>query len=164
MEENEQEFSNMVRRNRSTIYTVCYMFSKDNNEVADMFQEVLIKLWSGFSSFSGRSDVKTWIYRVALNTCITLDNKKKRHRNAALSMDVDYFNSREVKSEQAQFLHKRIGRLQPLDRAIVLLWLEDISYDEIAAIVGVTPKNVSVRLARIRQQLKTISNQENANS
>lgn len=163
MEEKEQDFSDMVRQNRSTIYTVCYMFSKDNDEVADMFQEVLIKLWSGFSSFSGRSDVKTWIYRVALNTCITIDNKKKRHRNAALSMDIDYFNSREVKSEQAQFLHKRISQLQPLDRAIVLLWLEDISYDEIAAIVGITPKNVSVRLVRIRQQLKNMSNQRNTN-
>ena len=59
-----------------------------------------------------------------------------------------------VKSEQAQFLHRRISRLQPLDRAIVLLWLEDISYDEIAAIIGITAKNVSVRLVRIREQLK----------
>ena len=69
-------------------------------------------------------------------------------------MEVDYFNSRELNSEQGEFLHRRISRLQPLDRAIVLLWLEDISYDEIAAIIGITPKNVSVRLVRIREQLK----------
>ena len=154
MKENEQQFTDIVRRNRSTIYTVCYMFSKDNDEVADMFQEVLIKLWDGMESFDGRSNIKTWIYRVALNTCITIDKRKKRNNKAQLSMDVDYFNSREVKSEQAQFLHRRISCLQPLDRAIVLLWLEDISYDEIAAIIGITPKNVSVRLVRIREQLK----------
>ena len=154
MKENEQQFTDIVRRNRSTIYTVCYMFSKDNDEVADMFQEVLIRLWNGQESFDGRSDIKTWIYRVALNTCITIDKRKKRNHKTQLSMDIDYFNSREVKSEQAQFLHRRISRLQPLDRAIVLLWLEDISYDEIAAIIGITAKNVSVRLVRIREQLK----------
>ena len=154
MKGNEQQFADIVRQNRSTIYTVCYMFSKDNDEVADMFQEVLIKLWNGMESFDGRSDIKTWIYRVALNTCITIDKRKKRYNKARLSMDIDYFNSRDVKSEQAQFLHRRISRLQPLDRAIVLLWLEDISYDEIAAIVGISTKSVSVRLVRIREQMK----------
>lgn len=154
MKENEQQFTDIVRCNRSTIYTVCYMFSKDNDEVADMFQEVLIRLWNGMESFDGRSNIKTWIYRVALNTCITIDKRKKRNHKTQLSMDIDYFNSREVKSEQAQFLHQRISCLQPLDSAIVLLWLEEISYDEIAAIIGITAKNVSVRLVRIREQLK----------
>ena len=130
------------------------MFSKDNDEVADMFQEVLIRLWNGMESFDGRSNIKTWIYRVALNTCITIDKRKKRNHKTQLSMDIDYFNSREVKSEQAQFLHQRISCLQPLDSAIVLLWLEEICYDEIAAIIGITAKNVSVRLVRIREQLK----------
>ena len=130
------------------------MFSKDNDEVADMFQEVLIRLWNGMESFDGRSNIKTWIYRVALNTCITIDKRKKRNHKTQLSMDIDYFNIREVKSEQAQFLHQRISCLQPLDSAIVLLWLEEISYDEIAAIIGITAKNVSVRLVRIREQLK----------
>lgn len=75
------------------------MFSKDNDEVADMFQEVLIRLWNGMESFDGRSNIKTWIYRVALNTCITIDKRKKRNHKTQLSMDIDYFNSREVKSE-----------------------------------------------------------------
>lgn len=82
MKENEQQFTDIVRRNRSTIYTVCYMFSKDNDEVADMFQEVLIRLWNGMESFDGRSNIKTWIYRVALNTCITIDKRKKRNHKA----------------------------------------------------------------------------------
>lgn len=90
MKENEQQFTDIVRRNRSTIYTVCYMFSKDNDEVADMFQEVLIRLWNGMESFDGRSNIKTWIYRVALNTCITIDKRKKRNHKTQLSMDVDY--------------------------------------------------------------------------
>lgn len=158
MNTNEQKFAALVKENKSTIYTVCYMFSSDEQEVADLFQEVLIRLWNGIESFDGHSGIKTWIYRVALNTCVTIDKKKQRRRNARLSMDINFFSDNSRNAEQARMLHRRISELQPLDRAIVLLWLEDISYDEIAAIIGITPKNVSVRLFRIRQQLKNSAN------
>lgn len=135
------------------------MFSNDADEVADLFQEVLVKLWNGYDSFQGKSDIKTWIYRVTLNTCITIDRKKRRRNRAMLSMDVDYFDSQELETAQVRILHERIARLQPLDRAIILLWLEQISYGEIGEIVGISAKNVSVRLARIRVQLKNMSNE-----
>lgn len=159
MKQTEQEFSKLVRENKQTIYTVCYMFSKDADEVADLFQEVLIKIWNGLDSFDNRSGITTWIYRIALNTCISIDQKKKKHKNAELSMSINFFKDKSESSLQAQMLHKRISQLAPLDRAIVLLWLEDISYDEIAAIIGISAKNVSVRLYRIRQQLKNMSNE-----
>ncbi|MCI6472820.1 MAG: RNA polymerase sigma factor [Bacteroidales bacterium] len=157
MNADEQQFSQLVRENKSTIYTVCYMFSNNQDEVADLFQEVLIKLWKGYSTFESRSDIKTWIYRVALNTCISIDRKNKRRAKHQLSMDINLFADKDAKTEQVSMLHRRINQLQPLDRAIVLLWLENISYDEIGAIVGITAKNVSVRLFRIRQQLKNMS-------
>ena len=157
MNADEQQFSQLVRENKSTIYTVCYMFSNNQDEVADLFQEVLIKLWKGYSTFESRSDIKTWIYRVALNTCISIDRKNKRRAIHQLSMDINLFADKDAKTEQVSMLHRRINQLQPLDRAIVLLWLENISYDEIGAIVGITAKNVSVRLFRIRQQLKNMS-------
>ena len=157
MNADEQQFSQLVRENKSTIYTVCYMFSNNQDEVADLFQEVLIKLWKGYSTFESRSDIKTWIYRVALNTCISIDRKNKRRAKHQLSMDINLFADKDAKTEQVSMLHRRINQLQPLDRAIVLLWLENISYDEIGAIVGITAKNVSVRLFRIRQQLKNLS-------
>ena len=159
MNNTEQHFSQLVNDNRSTIYSVCYMFSNDADEVADLFQEVLVKLWNGYGSFQGKSDIKTWIYRVTLNTCITIDRKKRRNRKAELSMDVDYFDSQDQETAQVRILHERIARLQPLDRAIILLWLEQISYGEIGEIVGISAKNVSVRLARIRVQLKNMSNE-----
>ena len=158
MEISEQEFARMVRTHKSTIYTVCYMFSNDEDEVADLFQEVLIRVWRGLPSFNGKSDVKTWIYRIALNTCISIDKKKKRHPESRLSMDINLFADKDKETEQVSMLHKRISRLQPFDRAIVLLWLENISYEEIGAIVGISAKNVSVRLVRIREQLKAMSN------
>lgn len=135
------------------------MFSNDADEVADLFQEVLVKLWNGYDSFQGKSDIKTWIYRVTLNTCVIIDRKKRRRNRAMLSMDVDYFDSQEQETAQVRILHERIARLQPLDRAIILLWLEQISYGEIGEIVGISAKNVSVRLARIRVQLKNMSNE-----
>jgi RNA polymerase sigma-70 factor (ECF subfamily) len=134
------------------------MFSKDDDEVNDLFQEVLINLWKGYESFGHRSDIRTWIYRVALNTCISLDRKKRRSGTVRLAMDINLFEDRDEDTRQVDLLHKRIQRLQPFDRAIVLLWLEDLSYEEIGQIVGISTKNVSVRLFRIREQLKNMSN------
>ncbi|MCH4148615.1 MAG: sigma-70 family RNA polymerase sigma factor [Prevotella sp.] len=158
METNEQEFAQIIRQNKSTIYTVCYMFSKNEDEVNDLFQETLVNLWQGFGKFEGRSDVKTWIYRVSLNTCISMDRKKKRRKTVPLSMDINLFEDRDEDTRQISLLHQRINKLQPFDRAIVLLWLENISYEEIGLIIGISAKNVSVRLYRVREQLKNMSN------
>ena len=152
----EKQFAQTVSEHKSTIYTVCYMFSQDADEVNDLFQEVLVNLWKGFESFEHRSDIKTWIYRVALNTCISIDRKKRRQATARLTMDINLFEDRDEDTRQVDMLHKRISKLQPFDRAIVLLWLENLSYEEIGQIVGISTKNVSVRLFRIREQLKSI--------
>ena len=154
----ETKFSQTVAEHKSTIYTVCYMFSKDEDEVNDLFQETLVNLWKGFEGFEQRSDIKTWIYRIALNTCISLERKKKRTPTVRLSMDINLFEDRDEDTRQVDMLHKRISKLQPFDRAIVLLWLEELSYEEIGQIVGITAKNVSVRLYRIKEQLKNMSN------
>ena len=134
----ESKFAQTVAEHKGTIYTVCYMFSKDADEVNDLFQEILVNLWKGFDSFEQRSDIKTWIYRIALNTCISLDRKKRRSPTVRLTMDINLFEDRDEDTRQVDLLHKRISKLQPFDRAIVLLWLENLSYDEIGQIVGIT--------------------------
>ena len=155
----ERQFAQTVAEQKSTIYTVCYMFSQDADEVNDLFQEVLVNLWKGFETFEHRSDIRTWVYRVALNTCISIDRKKKRRSSEVrLTMDINLFEDRDEDTKQVDMLHKRISKLQPFDRAIVLLWLENLSYEEIGQIVGISTKNVSVRLFRIREQLKQMSN------
>ena len=160
MKELEKEFAAVVQENKATIYTVCYMFSADREEVEDLFQEALIALWRGFSSFRGESNIRSWIYRVALNTCISSERKKRRRdESVRLDMSIDLFTNTDDDSRQAQMLRQRIGKLGVFDRAIVLLWLENLSYEEIGAIVGITAKNVSVRLVRIREQLKNMSNE-----
>ena len=158
MDKNKNEFEELVRKNKETIYTVCYMFSKDQDEVADLYQETLINLWKGLPQLKDGGNVKGWVYRVALNTCISLGRKKKSKPTVKLTMDVDPFDSSDSRITQVDMLHKRISKLQPFDRAIVLLWLENISYEEIGQILGITTSNVSVRLVRIREQLKKMSN------
>ncbi len=156
----ELDFAELVREHKGTIYTVCYMFSKDEEEVADLFQDILVNLWKGFAKFRGESSLSTWIYRVSLNTCISADRKKKRRgETVPLNMDINLFADSDEDTRQVRMLRSRIGRLGPFDRAIVLLWLENLSYDEIGAIVGITAKNVSVRLVRIREQLKKMSDE-----
>ena len=159
MDYKQKRFEQMVNQSKGTIYTVCYMFSKDSDEVADLFQETLINLWKGMPEKDEISNIKGWIYRVSLNTCISLNRKKKSRPTVPLTMDIDLFESKGEKEQQVEMLHKRITRLQPFDRAIVLLWLEDISYEEIGLILGITAKNVSVRLTRIREKLKQMSNE-----
>lgn len=156
MESNENRaFAKLVREQRSNIYTVCYMFSDDEDEVNDLFQEVLIHLWNGFSSFQGKSSIGTWVYRVALNTCISVDRKKKKMgKKVELDMNLNLFEDNDSDTRQIKQLYDRIHQLGPIDRAIVLLWLDNLSYEEIGAIIGISTKNVSVKLVRIREQLK----------
>ena len=154
----ETAFEQVVKQHKSTIYTVCLMFSKDSDEVNDLFQEVLINLWKGFEGFEGRSNIGTWIWRVSFNTCISSERKKKKLGTVPLTMEINLFEDKDEDTRQVQMLYKRIHRLKPFDRAIVLLWLEGMPYEEIAAIVGITVKNVSVRLYRIKEELKRMSN------
>lgn len=160
MKIDEKEFEQLVKKHKNTIYTVCFMFSKDSEEVNDLLQEVLIAIWQGLPTFKGQSNIATWIWRISLNTCISCERKKKKNVTVPLSMDVDYFEDKDADAQQVRMLYERVHQLKPFDRAIVLLWLEGIPYDEIAAIVGITTSNVATRLFRIREQLKQMSNHE----
>lgn len=153
----KQEFAGMVRQQKNTIYTVCYMFSGNEAEVEDLFQETLIHLWQGYRNFEQRSNLRTWVYRIALNTCISADRKKRKHKTVPLSMNISLFDDTDADSQQIQLLRRRINHLGPFDRAIVLLWLENMSYEEIGQVVGISTKNVSVRLYRIKEQLKQMN-------
>ena len=146
MKDIELQFTKMVKEYRKTIYTVCYFFSKDTEEVNDLYQEILINLWKGFEKFRGESSLKTWIWRVSLNTCNNLERKKKSSvQTIPLSIDIDLYNDDDVQSKQIQMLYDRINRLDVFDRAIILLWLENMNYQDIADVVGISLSNVTTR-------------------
>ena len=157
----EHQFELLVRQQKRTIYTVCYMFSRNKAEIDDLFQEILIRLWNGFDNYEGRSTAQTWIYRVALNTAINQDKKERRRiETVPLTVDIDPYEADDPKTQQIRELYDRISRLDLIDRSLILLWLEGISYDEIGAIIGITPNNVGVRLARIKDKLVKMSKNE----
>lgn len=149
------DFERLVMEQKSTIYSVCYMFTDTRTDADDLFQEVLICLWKGFDSFRGDSNIRSWVYKVSMNTCISY-KRKKRVKTVPLDLSPDVLDNNSPQGKQASMLHARISRLEPFDRAIVLLWLENLPYDEIAAITGISAKNVGVRLLRIKEKLKSL--------
>ena len=157
----EHQFELLVRQHKRTIYMVCYMFSRNKAEIDDLFQEILIRLWNGFDNYEGRSTAQTWIYRVALNTAINQDKKERRRiETVPLTVDIDPYEADDPKTQQIRELYDRISRLDLIDRSLILLWLEGITYDEIGAIIGITPNNVGVRLARIKDKLVQMSKKQ----
>ena len=154
----EHQFELLVRQHKRTIYTVCYMFSTNKDEIDDLFQEILIRLWNGFDQYEGRSSAETWIYRVALNTAINQDKKERRRpETVPLTVNIDPYEADNPQTQQIRVLYDRISRLDLIDRSLILLWLEGISYDEIGAIIGISPNNVGVRLTRIKEKLVKMS-------
>ena len=155
MNTKEQRFSKLIKEYEQTIYAVCYMFSQDAGDVDDLHQEILLRLWQGYDGFEGRSNIKTWIYRVALNYCINFSNKRKREQTRhAKAGESGASESDLEKRMQIKQLYQRINRLGLVDRSVILLWLEDLSYEEIGAILGISVKNVSFKLVRIKERLK----------
>lgn len=157
MEINEQEFARIVKQHQETIYSICLMYAEDQDEANDLMQEALINLWRGLPSWRGDCELRSWIWRVCMNCCINQDIKKKRRKNVSPPEVEDLLTPNSEDNKQIQMLHQRIRRLKPFDRAIILLWLEDIPYEEIGKIVGISTKNVSVKLVRIREELKKMS-------
>lgn len=159
MKSTEAEFEKIVRDHKRRIYTVCYMFSQDQSEVEDLFQDILVNIWRGLESFKGDKYLATWIWKVSLNTCINHSKKsKKEGKKIRLDVDINLYEDVDAESLQIRQLHDRIGQLGYMDRSLVLLWLENLTYDEIGAILGVSANNVAVRLVRIKEKLKKMSN------
>ena len=154
----EHQFERLVRQHKRTIYTVCYLFSHDNAEVDDLFQEILIRMWNGFDSYEGRSDARTCIYRVAFNAALNWNKKQlRRIETVPLTVDIDPYEANDPSTQQIRELYDRISRLDLVDRSLILLWLEGVSYEEIGAIVGITASHVGVRLLRIKDKLVKMS-------
>lgn len=156
----KHDFEFMVKQFKSTIYSVCFMFVTTKTDADDLFQEVLVNLWLGFPRFRGDSSIRTWIYRVSLNTCLSY-KRKKQIKTQPLDLSPDVLDESKPEGHRNALLHERITLLEPFDRAIVLLWLEDLTYEEIASIVGISVSALSVRLVRIRQKLKSLNSKTN---
>ena len=123
---NEKEFEHLIKEHKRQIYTVCYMFSKDEDEISDLFQEILINIWRGIQNFQGEKYISTWIWKVSFNTCINASRKaKKENKRIPLDVDINLYEDMDTESMQIRQLHDKIGQLGYIDRSLVLLWLEN---------------------------------------
>ncbi|GHT35581.1 DNA-directed RNA polymerase sigma-70 factor [Bacteroidia bacterium] len=155
----EAAFISLVEEHKQIIYKVCYMYASDKENLNDLYQEVVINLWKAFPRFRGECKASTWIYRIGLNTCISFLRKSRSHPEVVpITVDLEAFADEEDKTAQLHDLYQMISRLSQLERALILLWLEEKSNQEIAEIIGISRNNVAVKLTRIREKLKQMSN------
>lgn len=155
-----EKFESLLEEYSGLIYKVCYMYAEDSEHLRDLYQEVAANLWSGMASFEGRSKVSTWVYRVALNTCITFFRRHGKHSGHE---EIDervcsIADTSDERTAKLRFMYELIGRLGKIDKAIVMLWLDEHSYDEISSVVGLSRANVASRLHRIKQRLAQEAN------
>ena len=161
-QELEKQFVNLLDENQNIIHKVCRVYTNNSHAHKDLFQEVTIQLWKAYPKFRGDAKFSTWMYRVALNTAITLYRKSKRQiqtndiSDFHYKLEYDEYDG-EIE-EQMQLLYKAIHQLSDIEKALILLYLEDKPYKEIAETMGITEVNARVKVNRIKTKLKTILN------
>lgn len=156
----ENQFIELVKKNQGIIHKVCNMYCSDVDDRKDLFQEIVIQLWKAYKSFRGESKFTTWIYRVALNTAISVYRKESKKPE---KMDIDDVafklaeeTSNEDKEAQFKMLENAIQQLSEIERAIVMMYLDGHSSEEISEVVGITANNVRVRMNRIKEKLRKL--------
>ena len=155
----EQRFLSLVDSYKQVIYKVCFMYVTDDETINDLYQEVVLNLWRGFPKFRNESKTSTWVYRISMNTCISrLRHNNRQPETVSLTMSMADLFPEESEREQLQELYGLISQLGELERALILLWLDDKSYEEIAEILSISVSNVGVRINRIKAKLKEMSN------
>jgi RNA polymerase sigma-70 factor (ECF subfamily) len=156
-ERTHQPFLELIHRHQSILHKICFVYCNNKADREDLQQEIILQLWKSFPSFHGDSTFSSWMYRVALNTAINQIRRKGLFVDAKTSPEIpcDPSDSYTL-SEEIQILYKAISQLRKVEKAIILLWLEERSYEEIAASIGITVKNVSVKLVRIKARLAEI--------
>lgn len=151
-----EHFIQQINQNIGIAYKVSRIYFIDTSEREDAVQEMMYQLWKSYPGFDWRSKFSTWMYRVCLNTALTY--RKKNIKEGSESLSLSHLQIAEQNNQQQEenlnMLTQAIAALHPLNKAIVLLYLDDLSYKEIATITGLTKSNVSVRLVRIKKELE----------
>lgn len=153
--EKEAEFEKLLTDYGGVIWRVCLMYADSRDEAEDMRQDCLVNLWRGRDSFRGESGLSTWVHRVCLNTCISyMRREKPRKAGSTVSETLPDLPAEETgRAEMTRHMYELIKRLKTRERAVILLWLEDFSYDEIADVMGVNRNSIATLLRRVKQKL-----------
>jgi DNA-directed RNA polymerase specialized sigma24 family protein len=134
----QQEFQTLVDQHKKILYKVCNSYCRNREDREDLAQEIVVQLWRSFQSFDERVRFSTWMYRIALNVAISAYRRE----------------SARTQSDEIQALHRAIAALNPLDKALVLLYLDGNSYQDMAAVLGISETNVATKISRMKQKMR----------
>jgi RNA polymerase sigma factor (sigma-70 family) len=155
----KDKFISVIKNNQRLIYKICYSYCSNPENRKDLQQEILVQLWNSFSKFDGRVKISTWIYKIALNTAIFYYRNDCKHNNKKVPIDASIISLSNFESDAEQdqnivMLYQFIECLNEMDKALILLYLDDNKYKEIADILGISETNVATKISRIKNNLK----------
>lgn len=155
----EREFEESIVKYGVIITKICYYFSTDSEEFKDLRQEVLYNIWKGWNNFRNDSKLSTWIYRISFNTCVSYQRKEKKNKNKLPLEEALHLSDTNDTGylERYRKMHELIHKLSYEDRAIILMWLDEKSYEEIAELMGLNRNTLAVRLKRIKDKIIRLS-------
>lgn len=159
MSSKEKEFTKLIKDNQGLIIKVSRLYTNSLEDEQDLFQEIVLQLWRSYDSFKGQSKVSTWMYRVALNTAITIFRKKTKSPQTDELLDFhhkDFVEDDDEKQEQITLLYKVVKMLPNIERAVVMMYLDDLPYKDIAENLGITEVNARVKMNRLKKILKEL--------
>ncbi len=158
----EQKFIKELEANQNIVHKICRAYTSNQDDHKDLFQEISIQLWKAYGKFRGDSKFSTWMYRVALNTAISLYRKSKRQIQTGELYDnlkeLAYTEYDDTTERQLAALYKAIHKLNDIEKALVLLYLEEKSYREISSCLGISEVNARVKMNRTKTKLKKLLN------
>ena len=156
----DKNFEEAIGEYGGLITKICYYFASDSEEFKDLRQEVFYNIWKGLDKFNQNSKLSTWIYRICFNTCISFRRKEKNVEKISLNLitELPDENRDSTKLEEYKLMQTLIRRLKYEERALILMWLDEMSYEEISALTGINRNTVAVRLKRIKEKLVEMAN------
>lgn len=161
MENVEQEFLSVIQEYSRVIYKVCYLYTTPNATLNDLYQEVVLNIWKAFPKFRKECKISTWIYRIALNTCISFIRKEKNIPEIiSFTQEADRIEEDDEKQLMLNTLYRMINRLGQLEKSIILLYLEEKKYEEISEITGLSITNVATKISRIKDKLRVMNKED----
>ena len=165
-EKREQTFLHWQDEHRGILLKVARSFAMSRGDQEDLLQEILIQLWRSMKGFDGLAKPSTWIYRVALNTAMGWqrgERRRRRRMEKMVAMDAYWLEKKDTENERLALLYEAIHKLLPHERYLILLYLDNLQYSEIAEIIGISESNVGVRINRARKKLTALCNGETTN-
>lgn len=149
----EREFRELIALENATISRICFSYSGSVAEFDDLRQDALINLWRGLQSFRGESSSRTWVFRVTVNSCLSTIRKQSRHQHESLDGLYELIDCNDSDKEAIEVLHRIINTLGSQEKAIIMMWLDELSYDEIGAAMGLNRNTVATKIRRIKEKI-----------